>query len=152
LTVGRSLYPEIIASRDDVRAFARDAARSLGLAPPSLAITLDARLETRAFRIALADQSESAPQNKGLPAGAILVRSSPPFVRAQFEDDAPLVPDVQPWPDPAQPNRTASVVYDVPFDRVRAKFIKFGSVALTAVHAVGITVARWLRHAAVDGL
>jgi len=150
LTVGRSLYPEVIASYEDVRVIAREAARSLGLSPPSLAITLDARLEPRAFRIASSNQSETTPPNEGLPAGAILVRSSPSFVRAQLESDAALVPDVQPWPDPAQPNLTVSVVYNMPFDQVRAKFIEFGSIVLTAVHAVGITVGRWLRHAAVD--
>ena len=152
LDVGLSLYPEIVVAEGSVRRKLSEAAEALEIAPPRLRVTLDSALRPREFRISATGKFGTAATETGLPAGAILVRSSPRFVTAQSKADPPLVDRLRPievesWPDPVQPDRTASILHDVSLERVRAKF---GELAFTAGEAVAIGAARWFRRAALD--
>jgi hypothetical protein len=135
-----SLFPELLAIKDDLNQRADEVAKMFGIVAPEVALTMDTTLAGRTFRLAGFDATH---YGEAPPAGSILVRRSPLAVSVHMGIPRGLLRHV---PDPLRPSRQATIVSDRSLAQVQKHF---DHLALRPAQAVALTCARWLNDLAV---
>jgi len=135
LVAGPSIYPEVMAVRPLLELVLSLSTNGF-VPPPPLIVRRDDRLEARTLQFEKPNRPGSTQTERGLPAGAILVRASPLSVEARTGVR------VQPWSDPFQPVRSASVVRDRSKTWLEGHF---PGLVLGAAQVIAIRLRIWYR-------
>src|SRR3954452_2161579 len=135
LVVGASLYPEVVAVRPLLE-FVLSQSTSGFVPPPPLIVRRDDRLDARTFQFEKPNRPRSMQTERGLPAGAMLVRASPLAVETRTRLR------VQPWTDPFQPVRSASMVMDASKTWLESRF---PGLVLGAAQVIAVRLRIWHR-------
>lgn len=135
LVVGASLYPEVVAVRPLLE-FVLNLSTSGFVPPPPLLVRRGDRLDARVFQFEKPNRPLSTQTERGLPAGAMLVRASPLSVETRTGLR------VQPWTDPFQPIRSASVVLDASKTWLESRF---PGLVLGAAQVIAVRLRIWHR-------